>query len=110
MAKWRLPVSKPPLRRPRGLRLEEATEGTLLVSFPIPNAGFEGSLTKTETQIAQAILAGLSHADIARRRGTALRTIANQVASIYKKLGVRSRLELSVFAVARRPPSARQER
>jgi DNA-binding NarL/FixJ family response regulator len=103
MAKRLSQISKPALRRPRGLRLEEATErGTLLVSFPIPNADFEGALTETETQIAQGILAGLSHADIARRRGTAPRTIANQVASIYKKLGVGSRLELSVIAVARR--------
>jgi DNA-binding NarL/FixJ family response regulator len=48
------------------------------------------------------VLSGLSNADIAGRRGTAVRTIANQVASIYRKLQVRSRLELSLFALAGR--------
>ena len=41
------------------------------------------------------VLAGLANAAIARRRGTSARTVANQVASIFRKLGVQSRAELA---------------
>lgn len=110
MAKKQLRLALPSFRRPHGLRLEESAEhGTLVVSFPVPSADFQGLLTGTETAIAQDILAGLSNADIARGRGTAVRTIANQVASIYRKLRVRSRLELSLFAMAGRHASSRHE-
>jgi DNA-binding NarL/FixJ family response regulator len=110
VAKKLAKLSIPALRRPPGLRLEATAEhGTLVVSFPIPRADFDGLLSATETEIARSILAGLSNADIARRRGTAVRTIANQVASIFKKLRVRSRLELSVFALAGRHASSRHE-
>jgi DNA-binding NarL/FixJ family response regulator len=110
VAKKQLEQAVASFRRPRGLRLEESAEhGTLVVSFPVPGAAFQGLLTGTETAIAQDILAGLSNADIARGRGTAVRTIANQVASIYRKLRVRSRLELSLLAVAGRHKSSRHE-
>ncbi|MFL5398320.1 MAG: response regulator transcription factor [Myxococcales bacterium] len=59
---------------------------------------FIGSLSVAEADVARMMTAGLSHAAIARRRGTAVRTIANQVASIFDKLGVRSRSELCVLA------------
>jgi DNA-binding CsgD family transcriptional regulator len=62
--------------------------------FPIREDGDRGPLTRVEHEIIAAILAGKRNADIARERGTAPRTIANQVASIYRKLGVRSRAEL----------------
>ena len=74
----------------------------LVVSFPVPRATFGELLTNTETAIARDILAGLSNSAIARKRGTAVRTIANQVASIFRKLRVRSRLELSLYALAGR--------
>ncbi len=41
-----------------------------------------------------AVLAGKSNADIARARDTSTRTVANQLASIYGKLGISSRHEL----------------
>lgn len=47
------------------------------------------------------IFAGESNDDIARRRGTSPRTVANQIASIFRKHGVGSRAEL----VARRQPA-----
>lgn len=87
---------------PAGLRLEGAAEagGKLVVSFKLPDTDWREVLTPTEAEIAREVLAGLSNAEIARKRGTALRTIANQVASIYRKLQVRSRLELSLYALA----------
>jgi DNA-binding CsgD family transcriptional regulator len=71
----------------------DGTEMAIL-SFPIDADGGRTPLTPAEHAIVDAILAGKRNADIARERGTATRTIANQVASIYRKLGVRSRAEL----------------
>ncbi len=39
-------------------------------------------------------LRGASNQDIARTRGVSVRTVANQLAAVYRKLGVRSRAEL----------------
>jgi DNA-binding NarL/FixJ family response regulator len=99
----------PSFRRPNGLRLEPAhDQHTLVLSFPVPTADLRGLLSGSEAAIARDILAGRSNAEIARRRGTAIRTIANQIASIYRKVGVRSRLELGLFALAGRHAVPRQ--
>jgi DNA-binding CsgD family transcriptional regulator len=51
-------------------------------------------------------LAGLSNAEVAIRRGTSPRTIANQLASVLRKLGVGSRYELAaaLTQAEQRPP------
>lgn len=59
------------------------------VSLPLPDA-----LSAAEQDICQLLLTGASNAEIAERRGTKVRTIANQVASILRKLGAASRSEL----------------
>lgn len=51
-------------------------------------------LTAAERGVLSGVLEGHSHRTIAARRHTSLRTIANQVASIFRKLGVHSRREL----------------
>src|SRR5919201_151797 len=56
------------------------------------------SLTGAERQVAGLMLAGLTNEEIARWRGSAPRTIANQVASVFKKLNIQSRRELCVLA------------
>jgi DNA-binding NarL/FixJ family response regulator len=50
-------------------------------------------LTRAETDVVRGVASGLSNAAIACARGTSARTIANQVASAFRKLGVASRLE-----------------
>ena len=52
------------------------------------------ALTAAERDIAAGLLAGESNAHIARRRGTSVRTVANQVASLFRKANVQSRAEL----------------
>lgn len=103
-------MKRGPFRKPHGLRLEEP-QGTdvFVVSFPVQRATFSDLLTDSEAAIAHDILLGLSNAAIAGKRGTAVRTIANQVASIFRKLQVRSRLELSLYALAGRQPSPRDD-
>ncbi len=68
-----------------------------LLSFPRAWKARD-DLTPSERQVALAVLAGLSNADIARMRGSSPRTVANQVAAIFRKLGVRSRAELAARA------------
>jgi DNA-binding NarL/FixJ family response regulator len=99
-------IQDKPFRRPSGLRVEESLDdgNTLVVSFRVPEPNWQTLLTGTETEIARDVLAGLSNAEISRKRGTAVRTIANQIASIYRKLQVRSRLELSLYALAGQHP------
>jgi DNA-binding CsgD family transcriptional regulator len=67
---------------------------------PEPPAG----LTAAEGAVAALAAEGLSNAEIARRRGTALRTVANQMASIFAKLAVGSRHELAIRLLADRAP------
>lgn len=110
MAKKSPKSALPSFRRPNGLRLEPAPdEHTLVLSFPIASADLREILSSSEAEIAREILAGRSNAEIARRRGTAVRTIANQIASIYRKVGVRSRLELGLFALAGRQAPPRDD-
>lgn len=52
------------------------------------------ALSSAERAVVQALLRGLSDREIAIERGTSERTVANQLRSIFKKLGVASRAEL----------------
>ena len=56
--------------------------------------GSAPALTAAEEIVMQGIFEGKSNDEIARVRGTSPRTIANQIASIFKKHGVTSRREL----------------
>jgi DNA-binding CsgD family transcriptional regulator len=60
----------------------------------LPPANWE-QLTGAELAVATALVEGASNQQIAIARGSSVRTVANQVASIFRKLGVRSRGELA---------------
>lgn len=51
-------------------------------------------LTAAERDVARLAAADLSNAEIAARRGVSARTVANQLASIFRKLKLGSRVEL----------------
>lgn len=74
------------------LRFEQ--EATLHVlragSRPVAAARL-ATLTPTERDVAQLVAEGLDNRQIARRRRTSPSTVANQVAAILRKLGLRSR-------------------
>lgn len=69
-----------------------------VLSFPIASRSAP-ALTRAERDVARRLLAGEKMATIAKARGTAVRTVANQIASIYKKLGVNSRAELAARGI-----------
>lgn len=58
------------------------------------STGTGARLTAAERAVTRALVTGRSNAEIAALRGVSVRTVANQLASIYEKLGVGSRLEL----------------
>lgn len=74
-----------------------AGEDLVVISLPVEARAQRPAMTLAEREITTDVLAGLSTAEIARRRGRSPRTIANQLASIYRKLGVASRAELAVL-------------
>jgi DNA-binding CsgD family transcriptional regulator len=56
-----------------------------------PGRHVQQNLTGAERDVAALAAAGMSNAEIARLRGTSDRTVANQMASILRKLQVGSR-------------------
>jgi DNA-binding CsgD family transcriptional regulator len=78
-------------------------EGDVIVvmSYEVPDWEFPPGLTITERAVLRAMLNGASQQEIASARGVSYRTVANQIASAYGKLGVGSRAE--VAALLRRP-------
>lgn len=51
-------------------------------------------LTPGERHVLALVLQGKTNQQVAKARGTSVRTVANQVASIFRKLNVQSRAEL----------------
>ncbi len=69
----------------------------LVIDLPKPTqapVAFE-VLSESEQAIAKAMIDGLSNRAIATQRGTSVKTVANQIRTIFTKLGVASRFELT---------------
>jgi DNA-binding CsgD family transcriptional regulator len=64
------------------------------VSALRPERRLRGVLSDAEFKVVRALLEGFSHTQIARERGTSPRTIANQLATAFRRMGVSSRGEL----------------
>jgi DNA-binding NarL/FixJ family response regulator len=75
------------------------SDNCLSITVRIPSPDTHGRLSASETQVARLAIAGKSCAEIARRRKTAFRTVANQMATIFQKLGISGRAELRATAV-----------
>ncbi len=71
---------------------------TFVMSFELGPGGESSKLTTAELDVMADLLAGCTNNEIARRRGSSERTVANQVGSILKKLGLGSRLEIIALA------------
>lgn len=95
------PLPKEP---PIGVIAYELEPGKILFVHALPNAFDDAKLSPSEREVAALMLHGRDNASIASLRGTSVRTTANQVASIFAKLGVRSRAELAAKAHESRPP------
>ena len=74
------------------------TETLVVVSAPVADGVALDKLTPAEREVARAVLRGLTNEQVARMRGCSPRTVAVQLASIYRKLEIASRSELAAAA------------
>ena len=79
---------------PDAFTFEVGSDEYAILVFPIQAVEAPQGLSPAETAIAMAVFAGKSNASIAADRRTSLNTVANQLRSIYQKLGVSGRREL----------------
>jgi DNA-binding NarL/FixJ family response regulator len=70
-----------------------------VLSIPRRAREAESRLSPGERAIVEMIERGRSNADIAAARGTSTHTVANQIARLFRKLGVGSRAELASWSV-----------
>ena len=73
-------------------------ERLVVTSVPIRARALD-PLSDAERDVALDAVAGMSNAAIAKKRKRAVRTVANQLAAIYRKLGVGSRAELALLVL-----------
>jgi DNA-binding CsgD family transcriptional regulator len=74
--------------------LRVAGEQLLVVGYPLKRPARFAALTAAELEVAEGVIQGLSPRQLSRSRGVSERTVSNQLAHIYKKLGVSSKHEL----------------
>jgi DNA-binding NarL/FixJ family response regulator len=72
--------------------------------------GLQALLPIAEEQVVRLLLDGRTHAEIAAERGTSRRTVANQLAGAFRKLGASGRLQLLPLLCADPPRFQRGSR
>jgi DNA-binding NarL/FixJ family response regulator len=76
-------------------RVHHLTESFVLVVLPLASsADWMSKLTQSELAVARLAVTGLSNRAMAQLRGASESTVANQLASVYTKLGISGRREL----------------
>jgi DNA-binding CsgD family transcriptional regulator len=91
---------------PRGLQASTFSlkdDEYAVLSFPLPELRIPRGLSRAEEDVVRAVLEGQSNAQIARARGTSSNTVANQLRSIYAKLGISGRVDLVGRCFSKRP-------
>jgi DNA-binding CsgD family transcriptional regulator len=83
----------------RSTRLTTRDGEAVIISTPRLDTQLRRTLTPTEWLVATLLVDGLSHREVAKRRGCAMATVANQVSSVFRKLNISGRAELLLHAV-----------
>jgi len=78
----------------RATRFSMGREELVVMSYEARDID-DPRLGAAEREVLCHLLDGKSNAEIAHLRGTSLRTVANQIASVFRKLGVVSRAEIA---------------
>lgn len=86
--------AKPRATGLRAARFRLAGDDYVVLSYPKSEHAAPAALTSSEQAVFSGLLSGQSNKQIVASRDRSLRTVANQVVSIYQKLGVGSRAEL----------------
>jgi DNA-binding CsgD family transcriptional regulator len=83
------------VRSPEAMQTLTCTRRAFLVPLaPVREAPAANVLTEAEQAVTELVLDGFSNAAIARERRCSPRTIANQLSTVYRKLGICGRREL----------------
>jgi DNA-binding NarL/FixJ family response regulator len=77
-------------------QVDDETGTLVIVGFAVPEGRGTRTLTPAESAVAGLVRRGMSNAAIAVIRRRSPRTIANQLARLFMKLGVHSRMELAL--------------
>lgn len=77
---------------------DETTELLVFVSR-LDRHALPVRLTSAESDVLRAVLVGLNNQQIARHRITSVRTVANQLATLFQKFGASSKGELAAKAL-----------
>lgn len=75
-------------------QFQEDGQETRIVDIPRPEQSLDGIVSTAEIDVVSQLVEGWPHANIASRRGTSRRTIANQVSAVFQRLLVSGRNEL----------------
>lgn len=78
----------------RGVDVAPLTEAAIAIGPAPGDASNWNRLSPAERAVVRAALAGRSNASIAASRDVSSRTVANQLAQVYARFGVRGRIEL----------------
>ena len=85
------------------IRMQNSTETTIAASAvargPSRPGPPDAGLTRRERELVALVAAGASNKEIAERLSIAERTVKAHLTSIFRKLGVSSRLHLAVYAL-----------
>ena len=88
----------------RGGRLDLGGRELFVLSLPSLTDCLPDLLTSAERDVAGLLLQGMSNREVAELRGTSVRTIANQVGAVFRKLRVAGRVELGQVLMATQDP------
>jgi DNA-binding CsgD family transcriptional regulator len=83
----------------KATRVDVGGEEFVVLRWELPPPSISG-LSRAEAEVARLVLQGCSNAVIAFTRRSSAGTVAKQVACVFRKLGVRSRSELSAAAAS----------
>jgi DNA-binding NarL/FixJ family response regulator len=98
----------PQLPPPDGLSARTVVLGDdeyLVLCLPVPVWNIPEHLTEAERCVTRAILRGDTNEQVASERGVSVHTVCNQIARVFEKLGVASRIELAHRLASKSPTS-----
>jgi DNA-binding NarL/FixJ family response regulator len=74
-----------------------------VIGMARPEQRLAPALPSAEREVIRCLVEGLSHAEIAGKRGTSARTVANQIGAVFRRLNVSGRNELVQRLLFARP-------
>jgi DNA-binding CsgD family transcriptional regulator len=89
-----------PYHEARFSRVTHGEQSYTILGVPRPELRLEGLVSRAEADVIKLLIEGLSHAEMAKLRHTSVRTVANQLAAAFHKLGVSGRSELLCGLIA----------